>query len=97
MDEPTTYLDIAHKIELMKTLRELADDGKGVVAVIHDLPLAFTFFDEIAVVQNGHIIIKDTPKNICDKTIVSDVFGVELKSLNGDMGYTYNGFSKSKQ
>ena len=47
LDEPTTYLDIAHQLELMKTLRKLADDGKGVAAVMHDLPLAFSFSDRL--------------------------------------------------
>lgn len=53
LDEPTTYLDISHQLSLMKNLRELAKEGKGVAAVLHDLPLAFTFSDIIAVLSGG--------------------------------------------
>ena len=41
LDEPTTYLDIAHQLDLMRILRGLADRKKGIITVMHDLPLAF--------------------------------------------------------
>ena len=43
LDEPTTYLDIAHQLELMRILRKLADSGKGIVTVMHNLTIAFDF------------------------------------------------------
>lgn len=88
LDEPTTYLDIAHQLELMKTLRRLADGGKGVAAVMHDLPLAFTFSDRIAVLADGGIAACDTPAALCKSGVVKEIFGVELVG-DGDAGYRY--------
>ncbi len=88
LDEPTTYLDIAHQLELMKMLRRLADGGKGVAAVLHDLPLAFTFSDRVAVLADGGIAACDTPAALCESGVVKKIFGVELVG-DGDAGYRY--------
>ena len=88
LDEPTTYLDIAHQLELMKTLRRLADGGKGVAAVLHDLPLAFTFSDRVAVLADGGIAACDTPAALCKSGVVKEIFGVALIG-DGDAGYRY--------
>ena len=87
MDEPTTYLDISHQLELMQTLGSLANDGKGIVVVMHDLPLAFTFADEIVVLDNGEIMIHGEPESVCDSDIVKKVFGIELQKSDKDRGY----------
>ena len=81
LDEPTTYLDISHQLELMKILRELAQNGKGIISVMHDLPLAFTFSDEIVVINNGEIVMQNTPENLLSSGVIKSVFGVELSSL----------------
>lgn len=81
LDEPTTYLDISHQLELMKILRELAQNGKGIISVMHDLPLAFTFSDEIVVINNGEIVMQNTPENLFSSGVIKSVFGVELSSL----------------
>lgn len=78
LDEPTTYLDISHRIGLMKMLRKLADEGKGIIAVMHELPLAFEFSDTVAVMENGVILASDTPDSISECGIVSTVFGVPI-------------------
>ena len=78
LDEPTTYLDIAHQIELIKTLRELTEKGKGVVAVMHDLPLALTFSDNIVVMNDGAKVIQGSPKEIFESGIIKKLFGVSI-------------------
>ena len=88
LDEPTSYLDIAHQLQLMKTLRSLADGGKGIAAVMHDLPLAFGFSAEIAVVRNGRIEACDSPERVCASGIIKEIFGVELLR-NEEEGYYY--------
>lgn len=88
LDEPTSYLDIAHQLKLMKTLRSLADSGKGIAAVMHDLPLAFGFSDEIAVVKEGGIALWGSPEKICQSGIIKEIFGVELLH-NDKEGYYY--------
>ena len=78
LDEPTTYLDISHQLGLMQTLRKLADGGKGIVTVMHDLPLAFTFCHRILLLGNGQIIAGDTPQDV--RGYVEQVFGIGLES-----------------
>lgn len=80
LDEPTTYLDIKNQLELIKNLRMLTAGGKGVIAVMHDLPLAFTFSDNIIVINNGKIAAIDTPQEIRSSGIINDIFGVGLKT-----------------
>ena len=90
LDEPTTYLDIAHQLELMRILRKLADSGKGIVTVMHDLPLAFDFSDRLAVMNNGMISIQATPSEISESHIVEDIFGVKIKQVQkGKYLYEY--------
>ena len=90
LDEPTTYLDIAHQLELMKLLKKLADSGKGIVTVMHDLPLAFDFSDKLAVINNGRISIQATPSEISELQVVEDIFGVKIKQVpKGKYLYEY--------
>lgn len=90
LDEPTTYLDISHQLQLMKTLRNLADGKKGIVTVMHDLPLAFSLSDEIIVINDGKIVMNDVPKAVCDSGIVKTVFGVTLKFSTDSNEYNYS-------
>ena len=89
LDEPTTYLDISHQLSMMKILRELADGGKGIVTVMHDLPMAFDFSDEIAVLNNKRIIFKDQPKKLADTSDIKAIFGVQVKYLETENKYIY--------
>jgi iron complex transport system ATP-binding protein len=90
LDEPTTYLDIGHQIELMRILQELAREGKGVVAVMHDLPMAFEFSDVIAVLSSKKIIALDTPLNISNSQAIKETFGVGIQnSTDNKFLYSY--------
>ena len=89
LDEPTTYLDISRQLELMKTLRALADSGKGVAAVMHDLPLAFSFSDEIAVINDGALLAAGTPEALCQSGVIQSVFGIGLKYSAEENCYHY--------
>ena len=90
LDEPTTYLDIAHQLELMQILRELANSGKGIVAVMHDLPLAFDFSDTLAVINKGTLSIQSTPSEISESHVVEDIFGVKIRrGQKGNYLYEY--------
>ena len=88
LDEPTTYLDIAHQISLMKTLRELASDGKCIVNVMHDLALAFRFSDRVILLDKGNILLDGDPREIYNSTIIKDIFGVSLLYENESNTYS---------
>ena len=87
LDEPTTYLDIAHQLELMKTLRKLASDGKGILAVTHDIQMAFTFSDRIILLDKGTVLGSDVPREICRQQLLEQTLGVSLRCT--DTGYSY--------
>ena len=87
LDEPTTYLDIAHQLELMKTLRCLAEAGKGIVTVTHDIQMAFTFSDRIILLGGGTVLGNDVPDEICRQNILEETMGVSL--CHTETGYAY--------
>ena len=78
LDEPTTYLDVSHQLELIELLRRLTRQSKGVIAVLHDLPLALRFADRIAVMEGGRLVACGTPEEIYRSDILLRVFGVSL-------------------
>ena len=83
LDEPTTYLDVAHQMELMRRLRGISAEGRGVVAVMHDLPLALTFADRVVVMTEGRVAAADTPREIAESGITEAVFGVSVGCADG--------------
>ena len=89
LDEPTSYLDISHQLELMKTVKKLKNRSKGIAAVLHDLPLAFAFSDKIAVMKDGRIIAEGTPEDLYSKPVMREVFGIELDYLEKEKSYRY--------
>ena len=89
LDEPTTYLDIAHQLSLMKTLRKLADDGKGIVTVMHDIQMAFTFSDRIVLLHEGRILCNDTPRKVCEQKVVDRIMGISIECDQDGKYYRY--------
>lgn len=77
-DEPTTYLDAQNELSLMRHLKMLSQLGRGVVAVMHDLPLAFAFSDEIALLNGGRIVMQNTPEALLRSGLIEKCLGVRL-------------------
>lgn len=90
LDEPTTYLDISHQLHLMELLRGLARDGKGIVAVMHDLPLAFDFSDEITLLDRRSILWQLPPAEACRTPDPERVFGVAVAPTPDGRRYVYD-------
>lgn len=89
MDEPTTYLDIEHQLGVMNTARKLAQEGKAVVLVLHDIALALRLADRIAVMDRGHLIACGTPKAIEESRVIDRVFHVRLFASDTQHGRQY--------
>lgn len=89
LDEPTAYLDIAHQIGLMRILRSLVDDGKGIVCIMHDLPLAFNNSDKLVIIENGSVAAKATPSQMKDFCRFEKIFGVKIKYIESEKKYIY--------
>ncbi|WP_229052672.1 ABC transporter ATP-binding protein [Aeromicrobium sp. Leaf350] len=77
LDEPTTFLDISHQVDLLDLLDELnTEHGKTVVMVLHDLNLACRYAQHIVAMKDGHIIAQGSPTDIITAEVVQDVFGL---------------------
>lgn len=77
LDEPTTYLDINHQVELLDLLTDLnRAEGTTVVLVLHDLNLACRYADHIIAMKAGRIVAEGAPVDVVDSALVSEVFGL---------------------
>ncbi len=79
LDEPTAYLDIAAQYQTLAQLRSL--QNKCVVAVLHDLPLALTYCDELLVLKEGILQGCGAPEALVTSRLIDQVFGVQCCSL----------------
>jgi len=76
LDEPTTFLDIAHQIELMELLTDLNARGRTLVAVLHDLNQAARYGSHLIAVKEGRIVSEGAPGDIVTAAMVEEVFGL---------------------
>lgn len=77
LDEPTTYLDLAHQLEVLKLLYELNRNQKcTIVMVLHDLNLAARFSDYIIAIQKGAIIKHGTPEEVMTPEVLRKTFNI---------------------
>ncbi|MDE9571593.1 ferric citrate ABC transporter ATP-binding protein FecE, partial [Xenorhabdus bovienii] len=79
LDEPTTYLDINHQVELMRLMGELKTQGKTVVAVLHDLNQASRWCDHLVVLADGKVMAQGTPEVVIQPELLRTVFSVEAE------------------
>lgn len=78
LDEPLKAIDLKHQIAAMQLLRKMADEGKGVLLIVHDLSLAAQFADTITLMDKGHIVQTGTPKEVMQPAILSSVFQTQI-------------------
>ncbi len=89
MDEPTSFMDLSHQLKFMKLCRVLADQGRAVVMVLHDLPAALKYADEIVVMSAGRVLSAGTPNQVYNSGVLDRVFGIELQKINTPKGDVY--------
>lgn len=78
MDEPITYLDVAHQLSLMRLAKTLAAEGKSVIMVLHDLCLALRYADRIALLNAGRLLQTGTPEELYEGGRLAQTFGVSI-------------------
>ncbi|AUG29983.1 MULTISPECIES: ABC transporter ATP-binding protein [Microbacterium] len=77
LDEPTTFLDLSHQLDVLDLLRELnRSRGTTVVAVLHDLNLAARYADELVVMHDGAVVAHGTPADVLTAEVVQTAFGL---------------------
>jgi iron complex transport system ATP-binding protein len=80
LDEPTTYLDIAHQIEVLELLADLnSSEGRTIVLVLHDLHQACRYSDHLVAMKEGRIHARGRPEEIVSADLVHEVFDVECE------------------
>lgn len=89
MDEPTTFLDVAHQLDVMATARRLAGEGKAVLMVLHDLCLALRWADETAVLAEGKLLFQGAPEEAFEAGVLDRAFGVRLARVMTEGGWQY--------
>lgn len=78
LDEPTTYLDIAHQVEVLNLVRQLnRQQGRTVVLVLHDLNQAARYADHLVVMAHGRIAAQGRPDEVFNAQLLRDVFGLD--------------------
>ncbi|TRW79690.1 ABC transporter ATP-binding protein [Mycolicibacterium sp. 018/SC-01/001] len=83
LDEPTTYLDIAHQVELLDLFAMLnRTHGHTVVAVLHDLNHACRYADEIVVMKAGRIVDHGDPRTVVTAELIADVYGLSCQIID---------------
>ncbi|ADG14059.1 ABC transporter related protein [Methanocaldococcus infernus ME] len=88
LDEPTSFLDAKHKIELTLLLRKLAiEKNLAIVVTIHDIELALRIADKIALIKDGKIIGYGHPEDIMDKETVNNLYDLKSANFNEEIGY----------
>ncbi|MFB8892479.1 ABC transporter ATP-binding protein [Microbacterium plantarum] len=76
LDEPTTFLDVAHQVELMELFAELNERGRTIVAVLHDLNHAARYASRIVAMRDGRILAEGPPAEVITSQRVEEVFGL---------------------
>ncbi|MEU4394458.1 ABC transporter ATP-binding protein [Kribbella sp. NPDC023855] len=78
LDEPTTYLDLAHAVDVMNVVHSAAHTtGRTVVVVLHDLTLAAQYADHLVVMGNGEIAAQGPPVQVLSAELLREVFGLQ--------------------
>jgi ABC-type cobalamin/Fe3+-siderophores transport system ATPase subunit len=78
-DEPTTHLDLRHLVDMLDTLRVLAGEGRAVLVVFHDLNMAASSCDRLAVLSAGSVVAQGTPEQVITAELLRDVYEVEAE------------------
>lgn len=87
LDEPTTYLDICHQLEIMQLLAKLNKTlNLTVVMVVHELNHAIQFADYVAVIKAGELVASGEPQKVIDSRLLSEVFRVQADEFTASNG-----------
>ncbi|MFC7882637.1 ABC transporter ATP-binding protein [Streptomyces sp. NPDC057376] len=86
LDEPTTYLDLAHAIDVLDLVDDLHESGCTVVMVLHDLNLATRYSDNLVVMREGAILAQGHPRDVITAELLHEAFGLRAKVIEDPVG-----------
>ncbi|MDB4837897.1 Fe(3+) dicitrate ABC transporter ATP-binding protein FecE [Marinomonas sp.] len=79
LDEPTTYMDLSHQVELMELFNVLNEAGKTIVTVLHDINQAARYCDHLIVMKSGEIITQGKPEDVLTEDMLKSVFSLNAQ------------------
>jgi iron complex transport system ATP-binding protein len=86
LDEPTNHLDLRHQLTIMQLLRELSAQGTAILVTLHDLGMATTYSDQMAVLDDGLLVAVGAPDTVLQPDLLSTVFGVNANVITDKQG-----------
>ncbi|MHC5904778.1 ABC transporter ATP-binding protein [Streptomyces sp. S6] len=86
LDEPTTYLDLAHAVDVLDLVDDLHESGRTVVMVLHDLNLAVRYSDNLVVMKDGAILAQGHPQDVVSAELLYDAFGLRALVVDDPVG-----------
>jgi iron complex transport system ATP-binding protein len=90
LDEPTSALDVGHALKVYAMLRRLAQQGYGVLAVLHPLNEALEWTDEAVLLDRGRVLASGPTRTIISQSVVGSTYGIELVP-HGALGFRLPG------
>ena len=82
LDEPTTYLDLAHALEVIDLVDDLHEAGRTVVMVLHDLNLAVRYSDHLIVMKSGAVLAQGHPRSVISSELLHEAFGLSARVID---------------
>ncbi|MET9353004.1 ABC transporter ATP-binding protein [Streptomyces sp. NPDC006617] len=86
LDEPTTYLDLAHAVDVLDLVDDLHESGRTVVMVLHDLNLAARYSDNLVVMREGTILAQGHPRDVITAGLLHEAFGLRARVIDDPVG-----------
>ncbi|MEV7723398.1 ABC transporter ATP-binding protein [Streptomyces sp. NPDC087917] len=86
LDEPTTYLDLAHAIDVLDLVDDLHESGRTVVMVLHDLNLAARYSDNLIVMKAGAVLAQGHPRDVVTAELLDEAFGLRAVVIDDPVG-----------
>lgn len=86
LDEPTTYLDLAHAVDVLDLVDDLHESGCTVVMVLHDLNLAARYSDNLIVMKAGSVLAQGHPREVLTAELLQEAFGLRAMVIDDPVG-----------
>ncbi|MHA6798087.1 ABC transporter ATP-binding protein [Bounagaea algeriensis] len=82
LDEPTTYLDLSHQVDVLELIESLhAGSGRTVAMVLHDLNLAARYAQRLVAMADGKVVAAGAPEEVITEPLLAEVFGLQAKVI----------------
>jgi len=89
LDEPTTWLDISHQIDLLELMRQLnRENGHTLVVVLHDLNHACRYATHLIAMRGGKVVAEGAPKDIVTPELIEEVYGLRCMIIDDPVSHT---------